>query len=84
MNDVIAITGTIRRRFILERDPPVNFAEALTEIRRLRGYGTSDLCFILNVPRPTLSSWEHDGCMPRYEHGRAILKLLSLCRNSDA
>lgn len=74
----------INRRVLLVRDAPVDFAAALSEIRRLKGWGSSDICFILNVPRPTLRGWEHDGFMPRFEEGRAILKLLQLCRNSVA
>jgi DNA-binding transcriptional regulator YiaG len=71
----------IQRRKLLERDPPVDFAAVLTEIRRLTGWGTSDLCFILSVHRSTLHAWEtRVGCIPNYEDGRAIVKLLETVR----
>lgn len=86
MNDGLEIKVQavfIPRRQLLERDEPVDFAAALTEIRRLTGWGTSDLCFILSVHRSTLHVWEtRTGCIPNYEDGRAIMKLLERARNS--
>lgn len=73
----------INRRQLLTRDEPVIWKEIFTQIRRA-GYSTSEICFVLNVPRGTLSHWEHDGIEPKYEDGRAILKLHSSCPLLDA
>lgn len=80
MNAILAIeikpVCLIRRRQILERDEPVDFKAVLSEIRRLGGWGTSDLCFILCVNRSTLHYWEtRRDAVPNYEDGRAIIKL---------
>lgn len=74
----------LKRRFVLQRDPPFDAVAALTEIRRLMGWGSSDICFILNVPRPTLAGWEVRGSRPNVDDGDAIRKLLAFCRNCDA
>ena len=71
------------RREILELDPPYDFKHAIATIRTLTGWGTSDICFILNLPRSTLHAWEAEGCRPSDDHGQAIRKLLAKCRNSD-
>lgn len=74
----------IHRRKILSvlvRDPPMAIPETLAEIRRF-GYSTGEICFILNVPRGTLRSWEIEGCRPNIDDGDAIRKLLQFCRNS--
>jgi DNA-binding XRE family transcriptional regulator len=71
----------IERRKLLERDRPEDFRAALAEIRALTGYGTSELCFIINVSRGTLWHWENDAePNPSYEDGRAILKLRGIVR----
>ena len=72
----------INRRFILDRDPPFDVVGALGEIRR-KGHGTSDICFILNVSRGTLSSWEIRGSRPNVDDADAIRKFVSICRNCD-
>lgn len=72
--------NTIFRRELLERDPPTDFVATLQAIRNLTGFGSSDLAFILNVPRSTLNSWER-GTHPRHDDGQAILKLLATCRD---
>lgn len=74
--------GIIQRRFILERDPPFDVRGALSEIRRAMQWGTGELCFVLNIARGTLTSWEVDGCRPSIDHGDAIRKLLIFSRNS--
>lgn len=70
----------LARRELLERDDPVDFKAALTTIRLLSGWGTSELAFILNIPRTTLLSIEKRGNQPRHDEGQAILKLLKNCR----
>jgi DNA-binding transcriptional regulator YiaG len=69
----------IRRR--IDWEPDIDYREALTEIRRLGRMGTSDLCFILNVCRATLSSWEVRGSIPNAHHGKRIEKLLAVLRS---
>jgi hypothetical protein len=65
----------INRRQLLQRDPPVRWAEIIADLRRA-GWGTSELCFVLNVHRGTLWHWENDPePSPPYEDGRALLKL---------
>lgn len=71
----------IRRRDVLERDPPFDVQAALAEIRRAKGWGSGDLCFVLNVPRGTLASWEIRGSRPNVDDADAIRKLLQICRN---
>lgn len=64
----------INRRHAFQRDPDVDYRHLLAEIRRLTGYGTAELCFILNVPRSTLGSWETRGSIPNAHDGKAIEK----------
>ena len=71
----------IKRREILERDPPFDVKGALTEIRRRTGYGSGELAFVLNVPRTTLAGWEVRGSRPNVDDADAIRKLLKTCRN---
>ncbi len=71
----------IRRRLILERDPPFDVRAALTQIRRTTGWGSSDICFVLNVPRSTLLNWEIRGSSPNLDDGDAIRKLHKECLN---
>lgn len=66
----------IRRRHVFQREPDTDFREVFAEIRRLSGWGTADLCFVLNVPRSTLASWEVRGSIPNHPDGQAILALL--------
>lgn len=68
---------TVRRRELLQRDPPILWAKVIDEIRRA-GYTTSHICLALNVPRSTLWRWECCGSPPNYEDGRAVLKLHSV------
>jgi hypothetical protein len=78
----------IHRREILQRDPPQDFPALLAAIRA-HGYSTSEICFILNVPRSTLTSWERPRglldkpSIPNFEDGLAIIKFLAGCRNCD-
>lgn len=71
----------LRRREVLERDPPFDVKAALTEIRRLRGWGTAQLMRYLDVSRSTLASWEVRGSRPNIDDGDAIRKALQLSRN---
>jgi DNA-binding transcriptional regulator YiaG len=73
------VVGVIRRRELLQRDPPVRWAQVIDEIRRT-GYTTTAICRALNVARSTLWQWETFESCPNYEDGRALLKLRSLCR----
>ena len=70
-----AAVWMLTRRQILERDPPTDFRALLAAIRA-HGYTTSDITFVLNVPRSTLWSWERPSgnSEPGYEDGRAIFK----------
>lgn len=70
----------LRRRYVLERDPPFDVRSALTEIRGLMGWGSSQIAFVLNVPRGTLAAWEIRGSRPNIDDGDAIRKLLASCR----
>lgn len=71
----------LRRRFILQRDQPFDTKAALSEIRRLRRWGTADLMWALNVSRSTLASWEVRGSIPNKHDGDAVEKLLEISRN---
>lgn len=64
----------IRRRVLLQRDPPIDWRGVLDEIRRC-GFGTGDICFTLNIAHSTLWQLESKGSVPNYEIGAAILKL---------
>lgn len=66
----------LRRRFILERDPEVSWQEVIRELRSL-GFGTSDICFTLNITHTLLWNWENEKSKPNFEHGRAVLKFLA-------
>lgn len=68
------------RRELLERDDPVDFRHALATIRNLTGWGSSDIAFVLNIPRTTLTSLEARGNQPDHDDGQAILKLLATIR----
>lgn len=70
----------VHRRKLLERDPPYDFAEALREIRKITGLGTSGIAFVLNMPRSTIWSIEAAGCRPNVDDGDAIRKYLAICR----
>jgi DNA-binding transcriptional regulator YiaG len=64
----------INRRQLLQRDPPVRWAEVIESLRKA-GFSTSEIALALNVPRSTVWSWEN-GSVPNYEDGRALLKML--------
>ena len=68
---------------LLRRDPPFDAKAALSEIRRLTGWGSSQIAFALNVPRPTLAGWETRDYRPNVDDGDAIRKLLQICRKAD-
>lgn len=69
----------INRRQILQRDPPVNWGRIISELRA-SGWGTSEMCFVLNITRGALWHWENDDQPnPPYEDGRALLKLHASC-----
>lgn len=70
----------LRRRFVLERDPPFDVKGALGEIRRLQKWGTAELVFALNVSRGTLAGWEVRGSRPNVDDADAIRKLLLISR----
>lgn len=71
----------IKRRFLLQRDPPIAWRDVVQEIRK-HGYGSSEICFTLNITRIKLWHWENDpNPNPGYEDGRALLKFLSKVRS---
>lgn len=76
----LRISGVIRRRELLQRDPPVDWRKVIQEIRAA-GWGTGQICFVLNVNRGTLWRWESCGSPPNFEDGRAMLKLLKLVQD---
>lgn len=65
----------LRRRLILDRDPPIDWPDTFSQIRR-HGFGSSEICFTLNIQRDILTKWERQDNKPNFENGRAILKLL--------
>jgi len=71
-------TGLIVRRFVLERDPPIDIPAAVRLI--VDSFGMSGGAWVLNVPRETLRSWLN-GHKPNFEDGRAVVKLSEHCRN---
>lgn len=65
----------INRRQLLQRDPPVRWGDIIRDLRTA-GWGTAELCFVLNVTRGAIWHWENDPePRPPYEDGRALLKL---------
>lgn len=69
----------------LDRDEPVRWKETLLEFRRW-GWTMYRVAQAIDVPTSTLMGWFNDGKEPRFEHGRALLKLHTLeaeKRNSD-
>lgn len=70
----------VNRRQLLQRDPSVRWVEVIADVRAA-GFSTSEICFVLNVPRGTLWHWEHDPMPePSFEDGRALLKLAAVLR----
>jgi hypothetical protein len=68
----------LNRRELLQRDPAVPWRKLISELRGA-GWGTAEMCFVLNVTRGTLWHWENDEePNPGYEDGRALLKLHAL------
>lgn len=76
----------LNRKQVLQRDPPHDFVATLTEIRAITGWGTSELCFVLNVARSTLWSIESRDPVsrPNVDDGDAIRKLLATVKAEQA
>ena len=72
----------IYRRKIFERDPPYDFAEALTDITTKTGWGIPDIAFILNVSRGCIRGL-YSGSRPTDDVGQAIRKLRALCASVE-
>jgi len=74
----------MHRRFILERDPPLDVNGAYREISEITGWGITETAFVLNVSRGTLRNWLQRGSRPNVDDGDAIRKLLQSLRGSIA
>lgn len=72
----------LRRREILEPDPPINWPETLTRIRAVGRLTTADICFTLNIDRSMLWAWEKGQRKPNFEHGRLVLKYLEVVQKT--
>jgi hypothetical protein len=69
------VVGVIRRRELLQRDPPVDF-KAMIERWRKAGWSTSQICFVLNFTRGKLWHLESvPGSEPSHSDGQAMLKM---------
>jgi hypothetical protein len=68
---------------LLERDPPINWHEVILDFVRARW----TLCGVarsINVAPSTLGRWWYSGSNPRFEDGRALLKLHETLRVKNA
>lgn len=60
---------------LLQRDPPVDWKEILLDFVRW-GWTLASVCEAINVPRSTLKGWWYGTRPePRFDDGRALLKL---------
>lgn len=59
---------------LIERDPPIDWKALLLDFVRW-GWKLTEVAAAINVPDSTLMGWWNDGAEPRYENGRALLKL---------
>lgn len=59
---------------LLERDEPVDFKALLLDFVRW-GWTLKSVADAINVPPSTLKGWWYDGAEPRFEDGRALVKL---------
>jgi hypothetical protein len=59
---------------LLQRDPPVDWKQVVVDLRRW-GWTVHAMERALAIPRSTIYGWCNDGKTPRYEDGRALLKL---------
>lgn len=69
---------------LIELDAPVDWKGKLLDLVRW-GWSLKGVAAAINVPPSTLHRWWNDGSEPRFEHGRALLKLHALAekRSSD-
>lgn len=72
----------IYRRLFVDRDPPIDWPATIAALRA-HGYGSGEICFILNVERDMLWRWEHKKQCPNFEHGRYVLKVVQVVVNSQ-
>lgn len=75
---IVGVT-VIKRRELLDRDPPVDWKAECAAI--LAVYNVAEAVFILNVARSTFVTWCRGETIPNYEDGRAIRKLAANCRS---
>lgn len=70
---------------LMERDPEVDWKRVLLDFVRW-GWKLKAVALAINVPYSTLMGWWNDGAEPRFEDGRALLKLHAWAktRNSES
>jgi hypothetical protein len=69
---------------LLERDKPINWHEIILDFIRA-GWSLWGVARAINVPPSTLGRWWYSGSNPRFEDGRALLKLnAALKKNAKA
>lgn len=71
------VAGVIRRRELLQRDPPVDWRAECAVI--LAVYSVAEAVWILNVARSSFVRWA-EGTVPNFEDGQAVRKLADRCR----
>lgn len=73
-----------RKRLLIELDAPIDWKRALLDLKRW-GWTLKGVAAAINAPPSTLKRWWNDGSEPRYEYGRALLKLHAIVekRSSD-
>lgn len=59
---------------MLELDTPVDWRALILDLVRM-GWKLNGIAECINVPKSTLGGWWYDGAEPRFEHGRALIKL---------
>lgn len=64
---------------LIERDRPVDWKALLLDFVRW-GWKLNQVAAAINVPDSTLMRWWNDGSEPRFENGRALLKLHEYAR----
>ncbi len=72
----------IHRRLIIEFEPPVDWPDVFSQIRRLSGFGSGAIQFTLQCDHGQLARWEAGRNKPNYENGRNILKMLEYFKSA--
>jgi len=68
---------------LLERDPEIDWKAILLDFVRA-GWRLKAVSDAINVPDSTLRAWWNYGVEPRFEDGRALLKLHEKCFGNEA